>query len=87
MGTPPFGPQISLTGACDATDKGASNVFVGAPEGPALIPTRGAPKLIVDPHSENRTGKVAFIVFTFVDVLIQRLNTHFYALTGVQDQV
>lgn len=86
VGTPIFSPQISPTGARDATDKGASTVFVGAPEGLALIPTWGAPELIVDPYSESRTGKVALTVFTFVDVLIQRLNTHFYALAGVQDR-
>jgi hypothetical protein len=63
--------------------KAESNVFLGAPEGLALIPTWGAPELIVDPYSESRSGKVALTVFTFVDVLIQRLNTHFFALTEV----
>ena len=80
-------PQISPTGARDDTEKGASNVFIGAPEGLALIPTWGPPELIVDPYSESRTGKVALTVFTFVDVLIQRLNTHFFALTRVQDRL
>lgn len=87
VGTPVFSSQISPVGLRDATEKGNSNVFVGAPDGLALVPTWGNPELIVDPFSESRTGKVALTVFTFVDVLIQRLNTHFIALTGVQDRV
>lgn len=87
VGTPVFSSQISPTGARDATEKGASNVFIGAPEGLALIPTWGAgPELIVDPFSESRTGKVALTVFSFVDVLIQRASTHFMALSGIQDR-
>lgn len=78
--------QVSPTGARDDIEKGASNLFFGAPEGLALIPTWGAPELIVDPYSESKSGKIALTVFTSVDVLIQRLNTHFFALTGVQDR-
>lgn len=40
----------------------------------------GAPELIVDPYSESKTGKIALTVFTFVDVLVRRLQTHFFAL-------
>lgn len=87
LGKPVFSSQISPTAARDSTGKGASTVFVGAPDGLALISTWGAPELIVDPYSESKTGQVALTVFTFVDVLVQRLNTHFFALTNVQDRV
>ena len=87
LGKPVFSSQISATAARDATGKGASTVFVGAPDGLALIPTWGAPELIVDPYSESKTGQVALTVFTFVDVLVQRLGTHFLALTNVQDRI
>lgn len=87
IGTPVFSSQVSATAARDATGKGASTVVVGAPEGLALIPTWGAAELVVDPYSESKSGKIALTVFTFVDVLVQRLNTHFMALTGVQANV
>ena len=88
LGQPVFSSQVSPAGARDATGKGASNVFIGSNvESHALIPTWGAPELIVDPYSESRSGKIALTIFTFVDVLIQRLNTHFFALTNVQDRV
>lgn len=61
-------------------DEGDRTVFFGAGDGLALIPTWGAPELIVDPYSESKSGKIALTVFTFVDVLIRRLQTHFFAL-------
>lgn len=84
LGLPVFSSQVSATAPRDATGRGASNVLIGAPEGLALIPTWGAPELIVDPYSESKSGKIALTVFSFVDVLIQRLETHFIALTGVE---
>ena len=61
-------------------DEGNRTVFFGAGDALALIPTWGAPELIIDPFSESKTGKIALTVFTFVDVLVRRLQTHFYAL-------
>lgn len=86
LGTPTFSPQVSPVAPRDATGKGASNVFIAASDGLALVPTWGNPELIVDPYSESRTGKVALTVFTFVDILIQRASTHFMALSGIQDR-
>lgn len=84
IGQPVFSSQISATAARNATGKGASTVVVGAPEGLALLPTWGAAELVVDPYSESRSGKIALTVFQFTDVLVQRISTHFKALTGVQ---
>lgn len=64
---------------------GESNVYFGAGEGNAFVPMWGAPELIVDPYSESKTGKVALTIFAFCDVLIQRTDTHFFKLSGVQD--
>lgn len=59
---------------------GDKTVFFGAGDGLALIPTWQNPELIVDPYSMSATGKIALTIFTFVDVLVQRLATNFYAL-------
>lgn len=86
LGTPIFSPQVSPTAARDADDKGASTVVVGAPEGLAHILLWGGPEIIVDPFSESKTGKIAITTFAFADVIVQRVATHFLALTNVQDR-
>lgn len=43
----------------------------------------GSPELIVDPYSESKTGKVALTVFSFQDVLVQRLATRFKRISNV----
>lgn len=78
--------QVSGRGPRDATDKGASNVYMAAGTGNAYVPTWGSPELIVDPYSESKSGKVALTMFAFVDVLIQRAATHFAMLQNVQDR-
>ena len=72
-----LGPMIFSR---QTAEEGERTIFFGAGDGLALIPTWGAPELIVDPYSESKTGKIALTVFTFVDVLVQRLQSHFYAL-------
>lgn len=72
-----LGPVVFSRQTAEPGDK---TVFFGAGDGLALIPTWGAPELIVDPYSESKCGKIALTIFTFVDVLVQRLSTHFYAL-------
>jgi len=81
-----FSQQVSTRGNRDATDKGASTVYFGAGSNNAFVPTWGSPELLVDPYSESKTGQVALTMFAFVDVLIQRADTHFFKLTGVQDR-
>lgn len=72
-----LGPVVFSRQTADAGDR---TVFFGAGDGLALVPTWGAPELIVDPYSESKCGKIALTIFTFVDVLVQRIPTHFYAL-------
>lgn len=72
-----LGPLIFSRQTAEPGDR---TVFFGAGDGLALVPTWGAPEIIVDPYSEAKCGKVALTVFTFVDVLVQRLGTNFYAL-------
>ncbi len=60
-----------------------SNVYVGAPAQHAWMVNWGSPELIVDPYSESKTGKVALTVFSFQDVLVQRLATRFKRITNV----
>ncbi|AXC50381.1 hypothetical protein DRW48_12405 [Paracoccus suum] len=86
FGSPIFSPQVSPTAARDATGKGRSTVVVGAPEGLAHILLWGAPEILVDPYSESKTGKIAITTFAFADVIVQRVATHFLALTNVQDR-
>ena len=69
-----------ITFSRQTADEGDKTVFFGAGDGLALIPTWGAPELIVDPYSESKTGKIALTVFTFVDVLVRRIQSHFYAI-------
>lgn len=78
--------QVSVRGARDATEKGASTVYFGAGSNNAFVPTWGSPELLVDPYSESKTGKIALTMFAFLDVLIQRTATHYFKLTGVQDR-
>ena len=60
-----------------------SNVYVGAPAQHAWMVNWGSPELIVDPYSESKTGKVALTVFSFQDVLVQRLATRFKRIANV----
>ncbi len=78
--------QVSTRGARDDTENGASNVYFGAGDSNAFVPTWGSPELIVDPYSESKTGKVALTLFAFMDVLIQRTATHYFKLSNVQDR-
>lgn len=78
--------QVSGQGARDATEKGASNVYLSAGGSHAFMPTWGSVELVIDPYSESKTGKIAITAFAFVDLLFQRLSTHFLKLANVQDR-
>lgn len=78
--------QVSTQGARDGTDKGASNVFLSAGGGHALMPMWGGVEMIIDPYSESKSGKVAITAFAFLDLLYQRTATHFLKLENVQDR-
>ena len=78
--------QVSHRGARDETEKGASNMFLSAGNGFGFMPTWGGVEMIIDPYSESKTGKIAITCFSFVDLLFQRLNTHWLKLTNVQDR-
>ena len=84
--SPMFSQQVSTRGSRDATDKGASTVYMSAGGGRAYLVNWGSPELLVDPYSESKTGKVALTMFAFVDVLVQRAATHFAKLENVQDR-
>ncbi|QBF32174.1 phage major capsid protein [Thalassococcus sp. S3] len=84
--SPMFSQQVSTRGNRDATDKGASTVYMSAGGGRAYLVNWGSPELLVDPYSESKTGKVALTMFAFVDVLVQRAATHFAKLENVQDR-
>lgn len=84
--SPLWSSQVSARGARDGTGKGASTVYFSAGEGHALMPTWGAIELLVDPWTESKSGKIALTTFAFVDLLFQRLSTHFFKLTAVQDR-
>lgn len=84
LGTPIFSPQVSPTAPRGPDTFGASTVVVGAPEGLAHMVLWGGPELIVDPFSESKTGKIALTIFAFADVIVQRVATHFLALTDVR---
>lgn len=83
IGQPVFSSQISAT-ADRETGNGASTVLIGAPEGLALIPTWGSAEILVDEASLSASGQIAITCFQFVDILVQRLSTHFSALSGVR---
>ena len=78
--------QVSSRGARDATEKGASNVYLSAGGGYGYMPTWGGVEMIVDPYSESKTGKIAITCFAFLDLLFQRLDTHWLKLANVQDR-
>ncbi|MCD9146730.1 phage major capsid protein [Pseudophaeobacter flagellatus] len=78
--------QVSAQSARDATGKGASNVYLSATGGHAFMPTWGGVELVIDPYSESKSGKIAITAFAFVDLLFQRLSTHFLKLENVQDR-
>lgn len=78
--------QVSARGARDATDKGASNVYLSAGGGFGYMPTWGGVEMIVDPYSESKSGKIAITTFAFLDLLFQRLSTHWLKLENVQDR-
>ena len=82
-----FSQQVSGHLAADGTGKGASTVYFGAGGGNSFLAAWGSPELIVDPYSESKTGKIALTMFSFLDVIIQRTETHYFKLTGVQDRV
>ncbi|WP_157960062.1 phage major capsid protein [Albibacillus kandeliae] len=70
-----------------ATTSGSAPVlgsmYLGVTDNVAFAPTWGAPELIVDPYSESKTGKLALTIFSFTDILVQRLSTHFLKLENV----
>lgn len=75
-----FSNQVAATAGSDPV---TSTMYLGATDNHAFVPAWGSPELIVDPYSESKTGKVALTVFSFTDVLIQRLSTHFLKITNV----
>lgn len=50
-----FSQQVSARGARDATDKGASNVYLNA-GAPMWMPMWGGVEMIIDPYSESKSG-------------------------------
>lgn len=60
-----------------------ASLYIAAPAGHAHLVQWGSPELVVDPYSESKTGKVALTVFSFTDVLAQRLATHWLKIDEI----
>ena len=60
-----------------------ASLFVGAPAGHAHLVQWGSPEMILDPYTESKSGKVAITIFSFADVLVQRLATHWLKIDNV----
>lgn len=75
--------NLTFSSLVSEIDNDLANLYVAAPKGHAWHVAWGSPELIVDPYSESKTGKIAITVFSFGDILVQRLNTHFRRITNV----
>ena len=60
-----------------------ASLFVGAPAGHAHLVQWGSPEMILDPYTESKSGKVAITIFSFADVLVQRITTHWLKIDNV----
>ena len=76
-------PNLMFSNHVSAVTNDTADMYLGATSGPAFVPMWGNPEMLVDPYSESKTGKLALTVFSFTDILIQRLGTHFTKVTNV----
>lgn len=63
----------------------SGTLYFAAPAQIAHVINWGSPELIVDPYSESKTGKIAMTIFSFMDILAQRQNTHWLKITNVAE--
>lgn len=76
-------PSMVFSNQVSAVTENAASMYLGVTGGQSFVPMWGNPELLVDPYSESKTGKLALTVFSFTDVLIQRLSTHFLKIENV----
>ncbi|WOI29568.1 phage major capsid protein [Sulfitobacter dubius] len=76
-------PNLMFSNQVSAVTTDTADMYLGATSGHSFVPMWGSPELLVDPYSESKTGKLALTVFSFTDVLVQRLGTHFTKVTNV----
>ena len=76
-------PNLMFSNQVSTVTNDSATMYLGATSGHAFVPMWGNPEMLVDPYSESKTGKLALTVFSFTDVLIQRLGTHFTKVTNI----
>ncbi len=60
-------------------------MYFAAPAQIAHVVNWGSPELVIDPYSESKSGKIAMTIFSFMDILAQRLSTHWIKVENVAE--